>query len=155
MGEKGYLATTAAFLAQAVAAQGRDREAEHFIQVSREAGAEEDASTQIVSQGTWARILASRGELAEAEELARAAVSLAERTDLLNQHADALLALAWVHSAGGRAAEARAETWAALGLYQRKGNSLGADGARRLLQGRSEGVSDAAFAVQQPGEDPP
>jgi tetratricopeptide (TPR) repeat protein len=139
MGEKGYLATTTALLARALAAQGRHSEAEQFIRVSRQAGAAEDASAQMVWQGTWGRVLAYRGRLAEAEKPARAAVSLAEGTDLLNQHADALLDLAEVHDAAGRAPEARAATCAALEMYERKGNLLAAQGARRLLERRMEG----------------
>lgn len=134
MGEKGYLATTAAFLAQAVAAQGRHDEAERFIQVSREAAGEDDYSAQMVWQGLKARILAGRGQSGEAEELARSAVALAARTDFLNQHGDALLELAVVLAAAGRTAEARAAVEQALGLYERKGNLLAAAGARRRLE---------------------
>ena len=61
MGEHNYLATTAAFLAQAVAAQGRHDEAERFIAVSRDTGAGEDFLAQVVWQGLLARILAARG----------------------------------------------------------------------------------------------
>jgi tetratricopeptide (TPR) repeat protein len=122
-----------------VAAQGRHSEAEQFIRVSRQAGAAEDASAQMVWQGTWGRVLASRGRLAEAEKPARAALSLAEGTDLLNQHPDALLDLAEVHDAAGRAPEARAATCAALEMYERKGNLLAAQGARWLLERRMEG----------------
>jgi len=133
MGEKGYLATTAAFLAQALAAQGRHRheEAERFIGVSREAAAGEDISALVVWQATLARILAARGQVGEAEELARAAVALAERTDFLNQHADALLELAQVLTAAARAPEARAAASQALDLYERKGNRIAADRARQ------------------------
>ena len=134
MGEKGYLATTAAFLAQAIAAQGRRDEAERFIAVSRAAAAGEDFSAQIVSQGLLARILATRGRLAEAEELAHAAVALAKRTDFLNQHADALLELAQVLTAAARVSEARAAVGTALDLYTRKGNLLAAERARQRLE---------------------
>jgi class 3 adenylate cyclase/tetratricopeptide (TPR) repeat protein len=134
MGEKGYLATTAAFLAQAVAAQGRHDEAERFIQVSREAAAGEDFSAQMVWQGVLARILAARGRLADAEALARAAVAVAEQTDFLSQHGDALLELAHVLGAAGRAPEARDAVGKALGLYRRKGNLLAATSARRQLE---------------------
>jgi ATP/maltotriose-dependent transcriptional regulator MalT len=116
MGEKGYLATTAAFLAQAVAAQGRDEEAERYIEVSREAGAGEDLLAQVVGQGLLARILAARGQLGQAAELARAAVALAARTDFLNQHGDALLEQAAVLVEAGRPAEARAVVGEALEL---------------------------------------
>jgi class 3 adenylate cyclase/tetratricopeptide (TPR) repeat protein len=134
MGEKGYLATTAALLAQAVAAQGRHDEAEHFIQVSREAAAGEDFLAQVIGQGVLARILAARGRLADAEALARAAVAVAEQTDFLIHRGDALLELAQVLGAAGRAPEARAAVGRALDLYQRKGNLLAAASARRRLE---------------------
>jgi tetratricopeptide (TPR) repeat protein len=135
MGEKGYLATTAAFLAQAIAADdGRHREAERFIEVSLEVAGGEDLSAQMVGLGLRARILAARGELAEAEELARAAVALAARTDFLNQHGDALLELAFVLAAAGQAPDAQAAVSEALGLYRRKGNLVAAARARRRLE---------------------
>jgi DNA-binding SARP family transcriptional activator len=136
MGEKGYLATTAAFLAQAIAAQGERRypEAERFIQVSHEAGAGEDASALMVCQAISARILAWNGEADRAEELAREAVAVAARTDFLNQHADALLELARVHTAAGREAAAQDALNQALGLYGRKGNLLAAERAGKGLE---------------------
>jgi tetratricopeptide (TPR) repeat protein len=134
MGEQNYLATTAAFLAQAVAAQGRHDEAERFIAVSRDTGAGEDFLAQVIWQGLLARILAARGQLAEAEELARAAVALAARTDFLNQHGDALLELAAVRAETGRSSEARAAGEEALGLYERKGNLVAAARARQRLE---------------------
>jgi predicted ATPase/DNA-binding SARP family transcriptional activator len=134
MGEHNYLATTAAFLAQAVAAQGRHDEAERFIAVSRDAGAGEDFLAQVITQGLLARILAARGQLAEAEELSRAAVTLAARTDFLNQHGDALLELAGVLAEVGRTREARAAVDEALGLYERKGNLIASARARQQLE---------------------
>ena len=139
MGEKGYLATTAAVLAQAVAAQGRHDEAEQFIEVSREAAGEDDLSAQMVWQGLQARILATRGQLGEAEELARSAVALAVRTDFLNQHGDALLELAVVLDRAGRTAEARAAIEQALDRYGGKGNLVAAAGARRRLERLTRG----------------
>src|SRR4029450_7993291 len=61
MGEHNYLATTAAFLAQTLAAQGRPDEAERFIEVSREAAGGEDLSAQMVWQGLRARVRGGRG----------------------------------------------------------------------------------------------
>ena len=134
MGERNMLATTAAFLAQALAAQGRRDEAERFIEASREAAGGEDLSAQMVWQGLRARILAARGQLREAEELARSAVALAARTDFLNQHGDALLELAVVLDHGGRTPEVRAAVGEALDLYQRKGNLVNAARARRWME---------------------
>ena len=135
MGEKDYLATTAALLARAIVAQGHHRydEATQLITISREAGAGEDLSAQIIGQGSSARILAYRGHHAEAEELARSAVALAAQTDLLSQRADTLLDLAQVLAAAGRVAEAHATATQALDLYQRKGNLPGARESLRYL----------------------
>ena len=102
--------------------------------MSRDTGAGEDFLAQVIWQGLLARILAARGQLAEAEELARAAVALAARTDFLNQHGDALLELAAVLAEAGRSAEARAAAGQALGLYERKGNLVATAQARQRLE---------------------
>ena len=96
MGEKGFLSTTAALLARAIVTQGEKRyaEASQLIEISLDAAAGEDLSAQIICQGLSARILADRGRHAEAMALASSAVALAAQTDLLSQHADALLDLA-------------------------------------------------------------
>jgi tetratricopeptide (TPR) repeat protein len=121
------LATTAAKLARAIAAQGQSRydEAIRLIATSREAAADEDLSAQAVSQGLLARILADRGHHSEAEELARSAVAIAAQTDLLSERADILLDLAHVLAALGQAIEAHTTAAQAVDLYQRKGNLPG------------------------------
>jgi DNA-binding SARP family transcriptional activator len=128
MGEKDNLATEAALLARAIAAQGQTRydEASELIAISQEAAASEDIVNKILCWGLSARLLADRGRHAEATELASKAVALAAQTDLLSQHADALLDLAHVLAASGRYPEAQAAATQALDLYQRKGNLPGA-----------------------------
>ena len=128
MGEKGFLATTAALLARAIVAQGQRRYAEavQLIEISLEAAAGEDLSAQIIGQGLSGRMLADHGRHAEAAELASSAVALAAQTDLLSQHADVLLDLAHVMAASGRIPDAHAAAAQALDLYQRKGNLPGA-----------------------------
>ena len=135
MGERDYLATTAALLAKAIVAQGQNRydEAAQLIAISREAGGGEDLSAQIIGQGLSARIQAHRGHHAEAVELANSAVALAAQTDLLSQHADALLDLAHVLAAVGRVPDAHVAAAQALDLHQRKGNLPGARESRRHL----------------------
>jgi DNA-binding SARP family transcriptional activator len=128
MGEKGFLSITAALLARAIVAQGEKRyaEADELIQISQEAAEGEDPSVQILCQGSSARILAERGRHAEAARLASSAVKLAAQTDLVNQHADALLDLAHAMATSGRHAEAQSAANRALRLYERKGNLPGA-----------------------------
>ena len=135
MGDKDILGTTAALLARAIAAQGEKRytEATELIAISQEVAADEDISAQIICQGLSARILADRGRHAEAAGLAFAAVALAAQTDQLNPHADALLDLAHVLAASGRASEAHAAATQALDLYQRKGNLPGTRESLRYL----------------------
>jgi tetratricopeptide (TPR) repeat protein len=135
MGERYFLASTAAELARAIAAQGPNRydEAIQLLDTSREAAAGEDLSPQAVSQGLYARILADRGRYREAEELARSAAALAAQTDLLSEHADILLELSHVLTASGRVSEAHAVATQALDLYQRKGNLPGARESLRYL----------------------
>jgi tetratricopeptide (TPR) repeat protein len=127
MGEKDNLYTEAALLARAIAAQGENRydEACELITISLEAASDEDLVTQVIGQGLSARMLADRGRHAEATELAYSAVALAAQTDLLSQHADALLDLAHVLAASGRFPEAHDAATQALDLYQRKGNLPG------------------------------
>jgi tetratricopeptide (TPR) repeat protein len=132
MGERRFLATTAAYLARAIAAQGPSRydEAIRLIAVSREAP-DEDLSTRAVGQGLYARILADQGRYREAEELARSAAGLAAQTDFLSEHADTLLQLSHVLVKARQVSEAHSVATEALDLYQRKGNL---PGARELLR---------------------
>jgi hypothetical protein len=68
-----------------------------------------------------------------AERLAREAVSLAEQTDFLNLHANALLDLATVLHHDRRLEDAATLGEAAKGLYERKGNLIGANKARSFV----------------------
>jgi hypothetical protein len=60
-------------------------------------------------------------------------VSLVERTDALNRHADALVALAEVLELAGSEDEGREYLKQALALYERKGNVAAARLARLRL----------------------
>jgi len=135
MGERRFLATTAATLARAMAAQGPSRyeEAIRLITMSREAAADEDLIAQAVGRGVYARILADRGHYGEAEELARSAAAIVAQTDLLSDHADIQLELSYVLAAAGKISEAHSAATQALDLYQRKGNLPGARESFRYL----------------------
>ena len=135
MGERRFLATTAAILARAIAAQGSSRydEAIRLIAMSQEAAANEDLSAQAIGRGLYARILADRGRHREAEELARSATALSAQTDLLSERADTLLELSHVLAAAGHLSEAHSAATEALELYQRKGNLPGARESLRYL----------------------
>jgi tetratricopeptide (TPR) repeat protein len=135
MGERRFLATTAATLARVIAAQGPSRyeEAIRLLDLSREAAADEDLSAQIIGRGLYARILADQDRSREAEELARSAAGLAAQTDLLSEHADTLLDLSHVLAATGQVSEAHSAATQALDLYRRKGNLPGARASLRYV----------------------
>ena len=135
MGERRFLATTAATLARAIAAQGPSRydEAIRLVTVSQEAAADEDLTPQAIGRGLYARILADRGNHREAEELARSAAALFAQTDLLSLRADTLLELSHVLAAAGQVADAHSAATEALDLYRLKGNLPGARESLRYL----------------------
>ncbi len=136
-GEQALLATTAAMLAQALLAQGHDRDAASQTEVAERSAAPEDVLTQAIWRGVRAQVLARRGAHEQAEALAREAVALVEPSDALTERGDALLALADILALRGRPAEAAAAAREALELYTRKGAIVLADRARAALQ-RSE-----------------
>ena len=75
--------TTAAYLAQAVYAQGRDDDAGRYTQISEELASRDDLLTQVIWRSVRAGLLARQGRIEEAEALAREAVTMAESTDFV------------------------------------------------------------------------
>jgi len=81
-------------------------------------------------RGPRAKALARRGELEAAEQLARDAVALAEQSDFLDLHGNALMDLSEVLWIRGRSAEATTAAESALAIFRRKGNRVSAKRAR-------------------------
>ena len=133
MGDKAFLSTTAAYLAQAVYAQGRTEEARSYTQISEELAARDDLLTQVLWRCTRAGYLAGRGRFVEAEELAREAVAIGESSDFISMRADALIDLAEILRQAGRREEAQSAAAEGLALYEQKGNSVAARKSRRQL----------------------
>jgi class 3 adenylate cyclase/tetratricopeptide (TPR) repeat protein len=133
MGETNVLSTSAAYLAQALLAQGRDAEAERFAQRSNELAAADDLLTQVMWRGVRARVLARRGHFEEAERIARESVALAEKTDFVNHKGDALVDFAIVLRLAGRPEQGQAALAEALRLYEQKGNTVAVGKARAEL----------------------
>ena len=117
-------------LAQALLELGRDDEAEQWLERGRETPSEERLP-QMLWRQVRGKVLARRGELEEGERLAREAVALAEESDMLNAHADALLDLAEVLTLASQ--DARPELDRALALYERKGNLVMVERTRSKL----------------------
>ena len=123
LGVRVAAARATALLARALLDLGRFEEAEAIAEPSQGG---DDLKAAIGLLGVRAEALARRGDIAEAEVLARRAVELAEPTDALVDHADARVGLARVLAAAGRTTESAAELSRAQRLYEAKGSLVGA-----------------------------
>jgi class 3 adenylate cyclase/tetratricopeptide (TPR) repeat protein len=122
-----------AMLARALLALGRNQEAEDLTRRCEELATRSQLDAQIKWRELRAVALARRGELLEAEHLARAAVELAQRSEQTESQAQAFADLAEVMQIAGRAGEARAPLERALELYGKRGNLVMAERTGALL----------------------
>jgi class 3 adenylate cyclase/tetratricopeptide (TPR) repeat protein len=124
IGELGYLSSVAPLLADALYAQGRDAEALEVTERWRpeHLTVPEDADAQASWRRVRAKLLARRGDLEDAERLAREAVEIADRTDHLNLRGQCAADLAEVLQRAGRPEESADARQQAVRLYQQKGN---------------------------------
>jgi tetratricopeptide (TPR) repeat protein len=136
-GETGSLSTVAAELADALYAQGHFEEAQRYTRVSEEAAASDDYASQILWRSVRAKAIA-REDPDGAEQLARAAVTLAADTDDIDRRGESFMALAEVLLLAERPDEANPVIREALCLYEKKGNLVSAARARALLSSHGE-----------------
>jgi tetratricopeptide (TPR) repeat protein len=134
VGNRAYLATQAAELADVLWTRGCHDEAEDWVSLAIELGASDDIPTQVRWRCVRAKLRARRDDGAEAERLVREAIELAETTDALDEQAWTRVALAQVLGAVGRGAEASGAAAAAIELYQCKGNVVAVERARALRE---------------------
>jgi class 3 adenylate cyclase len=131
--QTAILSVYASELGRSLCALGRYDEAESLSQLGREVADEGDLSSQALWRQVAALVHASRGEHAEAEQLAREAVGILDRTDTLTDQGDALSDLAQVLATAGRTEEAAAALEQALDRYERKKNLVMAERTREKL----------------------
>jgi len=132
LGEHGFLAAAAGGLAQALYALDRLEEADAWVDRAMEHGGG-DWWTQMLWRQVRAKVLARRGEYAEAERLARDAVAISDNTDMLDPQGDGYADLAEVLLLIRKPAEAAAALEQALERYERKGNLVSAGRTRTRL----------------------
>jgi class 3 adenylate cyclase/tetratricopeptide (TPR) repeat protein len=123
-GEKAYLSTAAAWLAQCLIDLGETEEAEMALRTATETGAPDDVMTQVPLKAARARLLAHGQRLAEAETMAREAVREAEAAEYAELVPVAHLALGEVLRIGGRLDEAAAEWRSMIAFAEARGNEL-------------------------------
>jgi tetratricopeptide (TPR) repeat protein len=132
-GERSFLSTALGYLGQALCALKRFDEAEDCASRATELGASDDVLTRTLSRQVGAKVIASRGQHADAEELAREAVEDASKTDLLNVQADAYSDLADILVLAGKTPAVPRTLEQALKRYERKGNVVMAERTRARL----------------------
>jgi class 3 adenylate cyclase/tetratricopeptide (TPR) repeat protein len=135
LGEQGWLSTVAGHAAEALYRLGHDEESWRLTEQADEAGAPDDVITQMLILQVRAKILARRGEHAEAERLAREAVAWGEPTDALDVKASSYRDLAIVLAAAGKRDEALEALTKGQDLYGQKGHTVG---VARIEELRSE-----------------
>jgi class 3 adenylate cyclase/tetratricopeptide (TPR) repeat protein len=127
--DTGAGSNVAADLAMVVAVQGRHEAALEWDRVSARLAPDQDLYVQIRRRAASARALAG-SDRAKARRLAGEAVAMAERTDMRNLHADALVELAGTQDHDDAARPSLAE---ALALYEAKGNVTAAGAVKARL----------------------
>jgi ATP/maltotriose-dependent transcriptional regulator MalT len=131
LGDNGFRATVAAALAHTLVEQRRLEEADELVHLAETSAAEDDLASQVLWRATRGRMLALSGSAVEAQAVARDAITLAESTDDINMHADALADLAEVFAGGEDPTGAMDALDRAIDLYERKGNVVASASARR------------------------
>jgi tetratricopeptide (TPR) repeat protein len=134
LGGEMNVSPLAALLAHALCAQGRAEEALLFTELSERVARPDDRFAHLEWRAARARALGVLTRLDEAEIVGREAVRLAEQTDFLVVHGDALMILAEILRLAGRADESVPLVERALRLYEQKGNVVSAAAAREALE---------------------
>ena len=122
-----HLATQAADLADVLCELGHLKDAEKWCTTAEQHARADVREGQLSFRIPRSRLWARDGKMHEAEEVARAAIRLADSTDDLNRRAATRLALVEVLELDGRARDAEPELQTAADLYRDKGNSAALD----------------------------
>jgi DNA-binding SARP family transcriptional activator len=132
IGESNRLSTLAALLARLLYIQGRYDECDRFCRLSSGLAADDDVVSQVLWRGAAGKLMARKGDVAAARRLADTAVTLAQQTDFLLIHGDALRDRAEILAAAGEREHAIDDLGMAGSLFERKGIVALAAKARAL-----------------------
>lgn len=134
LGDRNYISTVTACLAEALYRQERYDESEMFADFSAGIAAPDDLGTQVLWRGVSAKLLAREGELEQAERVVREAIDLGRgENDAIDHRANTLMDFAAVLRMAGKHDEAALAGAEALRLYEQKGNLVSTARARRFL----------------------
>ena len=135
LGDRNFISTVDAFLAEALYRQGRLEEADLFSASSADVAAPDDLTTQFLWRGVRAKLAAGEGRFDEAASLAREGVDLSRRSDDSIGRAGALMDLAAVLHMAGHGGDAMETATQAIELLASKGATVAAGHARAWRDG--------------------
>jgi DNA-binding SARP family transcriptional activator/tetratricopeptide (TPR) repeat protein len=121
LGERNLRSTAVAYLGEALVRLGEIDRADAAAEQSRSLAAEDDGASQMLWRQVRAKVLAARGDLGGALELAREAASIADGTEFLTMKAAAHVDLSVLLDADGSAQDATRERKVAMEIFERKG----------------------------------
>jgi class 3 adenylate cyclase/tetratricopeptide (TPR) repeat protein len=134
MGERGFLSTAAAGLADALVDLGRLDEAEALCAVAEEAGAEDDVATQVGVRLVRGRLAAAHGTMDDALTFAASALALADQGEFYDLRTGSRLVFAQLLLDVGRIDEARARAQEVIDLAQVRGDVIFEARARDIIE---------------------
>jgi ATP/maltotriose-dependent transcriptional regulator MalT len=148
MGERNYISTTAALLAEVLYREGRYEESLHLTEISEKIAADDDLTSQSIWRSVRGKLVAWAGRFDEAIELASESVNMVRRSDDTNSQAEALIALAEVLELSGVVDDAIRAVGEASSLFQAKGNVVGAAEALAIEERlRSKAGPDPSLVI--------
>jgi class 3 adenylate cyclase/tetratricopeptide (TPR) repeat protein len=140
-GQSFALSSFAPMLGRQLCVLGEYNEADRLTKRVRQLDVRTNLLGEALVRQVEARVLAYRGEHARAEDAAREAIGIIERTDGLNYQGDAYCDLAEVLGAAGRCDEAVDALEQALERYERKKNRAMVAQVRPKLEALRAGIS--------------
>jgi class 3 adenylate cyclase/tetratricopeptide (TPR) repeat protein len=142
LGERAFLCAAIARLAEAVYLQGRLDEALQLTEEAQSAAPVDDYNAQARWRATRAKLLARRGQVPAARQLADEAVALVPETSYAALRAETLMAKAEVNRLAGARHQAADSLRAALRIYEDRHAMPLADQARTALASLTTGARE-------------
>ena len=133
MGERNYISTTAALLAEALYRQDHLDEADRYSRISEELAAVDDVTTQVLWRCVRGKVLARRGQFEEAERLADEAIEIISEAQDPDTQGNARLDLSEIRHLAGQREAAITAAQEALALFAQKANTISQQRARAVL----------------------
>jgi tetratricopeptide (TPR) repeat protein len=135
-GDLAFSSTAAGNVGAAYVELGHWEEAERYARIAIDTAATSDVESQALGRRVLALVLANRGDLAEAERMARESVAIRDAGEYLEGAGHSYAALGEVLRLAGRDDEAAEALRQALDRFERKGNLVMIERIRRALVDR-------------------